>query len=189
MSFTFNIPHGVNIAQWILSAPQIKLCCPAYRLPGMSITVWYFCGNVDCPPPTSKNFCSWLILPGKPEGWTPPLFDESSRVDGAFGFLPMLRVFAFASARLCASSKVSNFVGVEMAKDFGLNFFGDPKLGEWQIKCYVSEKMAHGYSYSMGYFNLRIINTYLSCFDLLTHCCMKASYHWRLARNSEWGIL
>ena len=34
--------------------------------------------------------------------------------------------FAFAKARLRASSKDNNFVGVEIASDLGLNFFGDP---------------------------------------------------------------
>lgn len=63
--------------------------------------VWYFAGRLFGPPPTSMYFeSSWLFGP----------------------------VRAAEQALDRASSSDNNFVGVEMANDFGLDFFGVPEI-------------------------------------------------------------
>ena len=97
----------------------------SYLAPGISITVRYFCGKVEGPPPTSMYLWSCEIFAGNP-GCTPLFEDEFAGKVDVIWILLVLDVPEFARARLLASSKESNLVGVEMASDLGLNFFGDP---------------------------------------------------------------
>ena len=65
------------------------------------------------------------MLPVNP-GLTPFVEEAIAEEEGWFWKLFVLEEFAFARARLRASSKDNNLVGVKIASDLGLNFFGDP---------------------------------------------------------------
>ena len=108
-----------------------------HLVPGMSITVWYFCGKVDGPPPTSIYLWSWDTFPGR------PVWIDVSRLEIVLGsiaevsgILSVWQELAFARALLLASSKDSSLVGVEIANDFGLNFFGDAAKYSRRLECW-----------------------------------------------------